>query len=197
MTKKLTTKEQAVLLDLVEDDTLRQQVIDGELMIEPGQTKPVLKNKIGQFVKGSGRPVNANDAAFIGKSTGWKRSNAAKEFFEQLIPNEYSDSKIAVTSIQELTEAAARASTGAPVPVTCPKCEHKFTKSIGVDSKILTWLLARRVGEPTKTAEINIRSEQLVEMLTDQTPVVEGEFRVVSLTPEELQENRQLFEESE
>ena len=98
----------------------------------------------------------------------------------------------AVTSLEELIQAAARVSTGKPIPVDCPECEHHFILNLGVDSKVLVFLLERLLGKPTETKDVNIRSEQIVELLRDET--VNARLEIVALDPRERAERQRIIE---
>ena len=140
----------------------------------------------GHFVKGSGRSLKANNPAVIGKISAAKRSRAYTEALQAFVPVDREGTPEAITSLEELMTAAARVATGKSVGVTCPNCQTEFGASIGVDSKVLTWLLERVLGRATETQNINVRSEQLVQMLTDYTP--SGAREVVAVTPAERAE---------
>lgn len=159
----------------------------GEYVIRgPGQNplKPVVvEAATGRIVKGSGRPINANDPAVVGKVSAAKRSRAYNEALQAFVPVDRDGTPEAIVSLQELMEAAARVATGKSVEVVCAHCSQPFNASIGVDSKVLTFLLERLLGRATETKDINIRSEQLVAMLHDYSPSQARE--VIALTPEE------------
>lgn len=150
-------------------------------------SKPVVVDaSTGRIVKGSGRPPNANNPAVVGKVAAAKRTRAYNEALQAFVPVDRDGSPEAIVSLQELMEAAARVATGKSVAVTCPECKTEFGASVGVDSKVLTFLLERLLGRATETKDINIRSEQLVAMLHDFTPSKTRE--VIALTPEERAE---------
>lgn len=175
------------LLDLLTPE-LREKVEAGEYVIRgPGQNdKPVVVDTAGRIVKGSGRPPNANNPAVVGKVSAAKRSRAYAEAMQAFIPVDREGSNEAIVSLEELLESAARVATGKAVGVSCPECRHEFLAQIGVDSKVLTFLLERLLGRATETKDINIRSEQLVAMLHDYTPSKARE--VIAVSPQERAE---------
>lgn len=146
------------------------------------------------MVKGTGRPLRANDPAEVGRRTGFKRSKAYNEHLEALIPASREDSDIALSSLDELTDRALELVNGFQTTASfkCEKCEHPNRVEIRKppDQKMITWLLARLTGEPTKTAEVNVRSEELVAILHDYTP---GEVRSVGLDASEVERRRRLI----
>ena len=147
-----------------------------------------------RFVKGSGRPLNANDAALVGRKTGWMKRRSTQEFFERLLPAEREDSSDAVTSLRELMEAAAKLAQGVPVGVTCPNCEHKWLEPLRPDAKVLTFLIERAVGKAPETKDVNItgRIEQITAILGDPTPL--RSLEIIEQTPKERAERLRLIQ---
>lgn len=199
MSKKRTIKENP-LLDLLPDD-LRERVINGELIMQEGQSplKPVLRDaKTGRVVKGSGRPVNANNLGVISRKTAYKRTKAFNEWFDDFIPAVKDDNPDAIISLEELIETAAKVAQGWKklFEITCPACEHEFKHEMEYrpDAKLLSFLIERRVGKAKETQDINIRSESIVQMLHDQTPI--GNIEVVDVTPMERSDRLKQIRES-
>lgn len=157
----------------------------------------VIDAETGRFVKGSGRPLKANDAALVGRKTGWMRRRSTQEFFEQLLPAEREDSSHAVTSLRELMTQAAKLANGVPTKVECPKCEHTWMEPLRPDSKVLTFLIERAVGKAPETKDVNItgRIEQITAVLNDPTPL--RTIEVVALSPEERAARKRAMAESD
>lgn len=150
--------------------------------------KPVVVNATtGRWVKGSGRPAAANDPVEVGKVHGFKHSRGYTEALERFLPAERADSSVAVMSLEELLVAARRMTveTTAKVKAVCPECSHNFevTTEGRPDSKVLTFLIERLVGAAKKTEEINLHSEELVRVLSDQT--ILHKIDVVGISPDE------------
>ncbi len=186
-----TTPEDDLYVQLTPE--LQAGVDEGRFLIAgPGQNdKPVVVDAVTkQFVKGSGRPLNANDSAYIGKVTAYRRSKAYNEALEQLIPSFEDDenSPDAIISFQELIQAAKECVVGMPeaIEVKCPcGCNHVWRELIGAkrDSKMIMFLIERLAGAANKTQTVNLHSEELVRVLND-TRVLH-EIQVISLTPEQ------------
>lgn len=136
--------------------------------------------------------MNANNAAVVGRVSAVKRSRAFNEAITEFISVDKDAGERAITSLEELLEAAARVATGKSVKVTCPHCETEFGASIGVDSKVLTWLLERLLGRAVEVKDVNIRSEQIVALLSDKTPM--RDIEVVALDPRERAERQRIIE---
>jgi hypothetical protein len=191
-----TTPEDDLYLLLTEE--LRTGVDEGRYLIAgPGQNdKPVVIDAdTKRWVTGSGRPLNANDPAYIGKVTAYRRSKVFSEALEQLIPafaddDEHPD---AIISFQELIQAAKECVVGLPeaVDVTCPcGCGHEFRYLVGAkrDSKMIMFLIERLAGAANKSMTVNMHSEELIKTVSDSR--VLHEIEVVSLTAEERAERR-------
>lgn len=170
---------------------LREKVERGELLVFEGQRadKPVLRDAYsGKIVKGSGRPPKANDIALISRKTAFKRTRTFSEAFDAFIPSKREDNPEAIISLEELIDYAAKVARGwhSYKDVDCPSCNHHFSVEMQnkPDAKLLSFLIERRVGKAKETMEINTRSEQIIAMLSDKTPVVE----VIALTPKEKME---------
>lgn len=152
-------------------------------------------NQKGQVVKGSGRYPNANNAAAVAKMSAVKRSREYHEAVREFIPVEKAEAGAhALTSLEELLEAAARVATGKPFGVRCPDCKYEFTVNMGVDSKVLVFLLERLLGKATETKDVNIRSEEIVKLLQDES--VNLQIEVVALDPRERAERARVIEAS-
>ena len=175
---------------LLDPEVLRK-VQEGEYAIAgPGarEGKPVVINAAtGRWVKGSGRPLNANDPALVGKIHGFKHSRGYVEALEQFIPAEKDGTDLAIVSLEELLVAARKSVIDVVqyIDAQCPECDHKFrVESVGKpDAKVLTFLIERLVGAAKKTEEVNFHSEEVINILND-TRVLH-QIEVVSLTPEE------------
>lgn len=184
------------LIDRVEPE-IRDRILAGELLIEPGQRpeKPVLKDAAtGRFIKGSGRPVNANDPAITGKVSAYKQTKSFTEWFDAFIPAVAEDNPDAIISLQELIETAARVSRGEDVEIECSNCKSKNWYAIKPNAKLLSFLIERRVGKAKETQDINLRSESIIQLLQDPRPI--GVVEVITMTPEERIERRRQIEEA-
>ena len=175
--------EQQQLLEALSPE-LRVRAERGEVLLFPGKDslRPVVRDAVtGRIVKGSGRPPAANDIGRISKQTAYKRTRSFSEAFDSFIPAVRTDNPEAIISLEELITTAARVAQGEEVEVSCPACKHKFYEHIKANAKLLEFLIERRVGRAKETMEVNIRSEELIQMLNDQSPVIE----VVDITPDE------------
>ena len=172
-------------------EELQERAARGEVIVSQGKNpnKPVVRDAVtGTIVKGSGRPPKANDIGLISKKTAYKRTRTYNEWFNSFIPATKQENPEALTSLEELIEAAAQVARGwnSYTDTRCPECEHKFTVETvkPPDAKVLTFLIERAVGKAKETTEINIRSEQLIQMLHDDSHIVE----VIDITPEQRAE---------
>lgn len=147
---------------------------------------------MGHIVKGSGRHPKANNAATVSKMTAVKRSRTYQEAMYDMISVDEESGKNAILSLEELLKAAAHVATGKPKAVTCPACLHQFLEAIAVDSKVLVFLLERILGKATETKDVNIRSEQIVELLRDES--VNARLEIVALDPRERSERQRVIE---
>lgn len=182
-------ESKADLYALLSED-LKVGVDEGRfLVLGPGQNdKPVVIDaETKRWVKGSGRPLTANDPAYIGKTTAFKRSNRFNEAIEQFVPVAREDSPYAITSLEELIEAAVKLAVPEPkrYDVTCPECrhEHSITVDAPPNQKMVEFLIKRLAGDATKTTNVNMHSEEMVRTLSD-TRIVH-EIEIISLTPEQ------------
>jgi len=182
-------ESQADLYALLSED-LKVGVDEGRfLVLGPGQNdKPVVIDaETKRWVKGSGRPLTANDPAYIGKVTAFRRSNRFNEAIEQFVPVAREDSPYAITSLEELIEAAVKLAVPEPkrYDVTCPECkhEHYITVDAPPNQKMVEFLIKRLAGDATKTTNVNMHSEEMVRTLSD-TRIVH-EIEIISLTPEQ------------
>ena len=178
------------LLSSLSSPELRARVESGELLILPGQNpeKPVLRDAAtGRLVKGSGRAPKANDLGVIAKTTAYKRTRSFTEWFDAFIPSTRDQAPNAIISLEELIKTAAEVAQGYEelLAITCPECKHQFQKThrSKPDAKLLAFLIERRVGKAKETQEISIRSEQIVQMLNDPTPITTVE--VIEVSPAE------------
>lgn len=181
---------------------LRSRVESGEYeIVGMGQNdKPVVVNAdTKRFVKGSGRPLNANDPAWTGKVTAYKRSAAYKDALEQFIPAWKDDSPDAITSLEELVASAKKLATPQKVKMEkeCPcGCGESVVFEVDKlpDAKMVMFLIERLAGAATKTENINVRSEEVIALLTDKS-LATG-LQIVSLTPEQRAENARRIAEA-
>lgn len=171
---------------------LQAGVINGSLEIQgPGQNdKPVVVDaQTKKWVKGSGRPLNANDPAYIGKTTAYKRSKPWADALHQLAPSwkDDEDAPDAIISFQELIQAAKEAIVGQPEfkEHECSECHHVDRVWVGTkrDNKVLVFMIERLAGAANKTQTINTHSEELIRILNDTHVLTEVTF--VGMTPEE------------
>lgn len=197
----MTTKQKvdaALLYDLLTPE-LRAMVDSGEAFVEgPGQKidKPIVKYTAnGRYVKGSGRSPNANDPAVLGRMTAYKRTKSFTEWFDDFIPSVREENPNAIIALDELLEAAAKVAQGWEETkyFDCEKCHHANAVEVNVkpDTKMLMFLIERRVGKAKETQEINIRSEQIVQMLHDNTPI--NDIQVIDISAETRAERRLLM----
>ena len=177
------------LYDLLTPE-LRAMVDTGEAFIEgAGQKpdKPIVKYTAnGRYVKGSGRSPNANDAAVIGRTTAYKRTRSFTEWFDAFIPSVREENPNAIIALDELLQSAAKVAQGWKEyqSFNCEQCHHENSVEVTVkpDTKMLMFLIERRVGKAKETQEINIRSEQIVQMLHDNTPI--NDIQVIDISAE-------------
>ena len=185
----MTDDEQTLLLALLSPE-LRAGVDEGRFkLVGPGKNpeKPVVVNATtGRWVRGSGRPLNANDPAEVGKKHGFKHSNNYQEAMDMLVPAFRTGNEYAIMTLEELLVAAKAAVLGDPLyeKQTCPECETTFVARTGTkrDSKVLVFLIERLIGAAQKKTDVNVHSEELIHLISD-TRVL-AQIEVVSLTPE-------------
>jgi len=183
--------DHSALRELLSDE-LRSKVDTGEYIITgPGSNdKPVVVDAdTGRWVKGSGRSLNAPDSAYVGQVTAYKRSKAYNEALEMLVPAwaGQDEAPDAIISFQELIQAAKEAIIGEPEyrEIVCVHCEEKSRVFVGRkrDNKVLMFMIERLAGAANKTSTVNIHSEELIRMLSEERVLHEGEF--VALSTEE------------
>lgn len=150
----------------------------------------------GRFVAGTGRPANANDVAEVSRDTAFKRTKAYADALNRFIPA-YKEQG-AISSLEELLEAARKVTTDTTyhteVVHACSECGHEDVVPITIpgkpDAKVLTFLIERLVGAANKTQEVNVHTDEVMRIMTDQR--VLHQLEVVSLTPEQLAERKRL-----
>ena len=176
------------LFDLLSDE-LRDRALEGSVKVWPGKNplKPYVTDAVtGKVVKGSGRPAGGNDLGLISKQTAFKRSRNYREALQAFFPADRNGSPDAIGSLQEMAELLMKAVRGKPVALSCPSCKHSFEVPIQPDTKALTWAMENLAGRARETTDINLRSEQIIQILHDPTP--ENIIEVVSISPEERAE---------
>lgn len=161
-------------------------------MIGPGRfpDKPVVHDQRGRFVKGSGRPLAANDPVAVGKTTGYLRSKSYADALEALIPVDAEGPDTAVTSLVELVAAAKKLAVpeNKAVEFECTACHHanRVIVEAKPDQKMLSFLIERLAGAAQKTMQVNTHSEEVVRLMSDSRVLHSVEF--IALTPEEKAE---------
>jgi len=177
------------LYALLSDD-LRVGVDEGRFRVvgEGQDDKPVVVDATtGRWVKGSGRSLNANDPAQVGRETAFKRSRAYGEVLEAFLPAWRGDSDAAISSLEELVAAAVKLAQGheTAYDVVCPSCEHKHVIQVAAppNQKMVEFLIKRLAGDATKTINTNTRSEEIVKVMSDQR--ILHQIEVIDITPEE------------
>lgn len=184
---------------------LQERVRLGEVrIVAPGKNeKPVVIDAAGHPVKGSGQYLAAPDAGYVSKTTAYKRSKAYNEAITQMVGAWKNDETLpdAILSLEELISAAKRLAV--PEPVTqiveheCSECGHQdsvaFRTDAKPDQKMLAFLIERLAGAAAKTENINIQSEEMIRIMSDQHVLHEVTF--VGLTAEQRAERaRQIMD---
>lgn len=167
-----------------QDDLLSQLSEEHRTLVEAGvytvfegQDYPVLRwafgNKKGQYVEGTGLPVNHVDLGLISKRTGIKRTQEYKALMERLIPPDADSKKYG--SFGWLINQGFVAAEGVDVvkAVTCPSCSVEFSVKMfkRPDGNALIKLIEMMVGRASEQKEINIRAEQIYRLLDEQQNV--------------------------
>ena len=186
-------------LDLIAElpDELRERVISGELLAFEGKVsgRPGLRNaKTGVLVKGTGLTPRAGDIGELSSKFAYKRTNAYRELLQHIISADNDPEKWG--SFGWLVNQGLKAAEGGDVFVDtrCPSCDTPFKVKAWKrpDSNAITKIMEQIIGRAQETQEINITERRIVDLLRDETPVVE--INVISLSPEEAASRRKLAE---
>lgn len=140
--------EREALLDQLDDDT-RAMVEAGDIIItETGQGgRPVLVEADSKkFVKGTGRPQNANDIGAIGKATAFKRTSAYREAWEEFFAL---GGEEGARTFSDLVEKLWWAAQGAPQLAKCHHvgCGKMHLTVLKPDAKVLMQMVESFVGK--------------------------------------------------
>lgn len=184
------------LLELLSPE-LREKVESGEYRVAPGQNalKPYVTDAAtGRVVKGSGRPLGANDPAQVARTSAYKKTKNYSQAMELMVPVE-KNSPGAIMSFEELLEQARKLVIPENRRYTkdCPVCHENglrtqvtFQVERAPDVKTLIFLIERLAGEAAKTTDVNVHSEEIVRVLHDQRILQQVE--IVTLSADERAE---------
>ena len=190
-------KTEPTLEELVENLTpeLRKRYDDGEINVFPSQNpkKPVVRDVVtGVLVKGTGLTPKHNDSAEISRRTAYKRSNDYHNWLNSKL-------KIDGSGPQDKESAewwwarAQEAALHSYAPVTCPNCQTKFEHRVGKqDGNLIFKILELATGKATQKTEVNVRQEEIIKILNEETDV--REITIHTLTPDEVEKRRMIVE---
>ncbi len=159
------------LISLLPPD-LKEKVEEGTYSVYPGQNpeKPVVLDEKGRLVKGSGRWPNANDPAWTGKVSGYKKSKSYREALETLVPLEGDEQTRG--SFAWWIEQGMQAAEGSPQRIECPcGCEYKGIYAFKKDAQMIFKIIELLHGKAREAMDINVKSEQLVAILNERVPM--------------------------
>lgn len=146
-------------------EELQDDIRAGELEVLPGQRgKPVVRRADNKrIVKGSGRPLRANDPAHVGTVTAYKRSNSYREAMETLIP--MFPTADARKSFEGMIDLMWEAAEGSPQQVECMHCGKKSAWAFKKDGALLFKMIELLSGKARETKDINVEGSQLTQIL--------------------------------
>jgi hypothetical protein len=160
--------EREALIEAAPDD-LQDAIREGRLEVLPGQKgKPVVRDaQTKRIVKGSGRPLRANDPASVGSKAAVRRSNSYREAVEQmisLIPG--GEGK---KTFEDLFDVLWDAIEGSPQTLECKSCGEKNVYYMKKDAATAFKLYENLVGKARETKDINVEGTQLTQILERRT----------------------------
>jgi hypothetical protein len=190
--RRLNKAEQE-LADLL-PEPLKAKVEAREYTVQPGQNplRPVVRNLEGKLVRGSGRYPNANDIAKTARLTGYKKSKTYREALEHLVPLEGGEEKRG--SFAWWLKEAYSAAEGSPQRVECPheECDQRHLVAFKKDGQLIFKLIELLSGKARETQDLNIKSESLIAVLNERTPV--HEITVHTIDPNESIRRREIID---
>lgn len=158
------------------DEYTPEQTITGlrvgpvEILEGQDPKKPVIRDaRTKRLLEGSGRYPRANDAAMVGRATGYKNTTEYRQAFEALFPaggdvNERG-------SLAWWFDQAWAAAEGSPQYVDCPHpdlCPERNKKHVVAwkkDSSIIFKMIELGVGKAPQTVNINSHEEKIIQAL--------------------------------
>lgn len=174
---------------------LRARYDLGEINVFPGQSsdKPVVRDaKTGALVKGTGLAVRHNDIAQISKATAFRRTTDYQDWLggKLKIDGSGPDDK---ESAEWWWERAQEAASNAPIPVTCPECNHTWMEKAGKqDGNLIFRIIELATGKAKQKTEINVKQEEILRILNEKVDI--REVVVHALTPEDVEHRREVVE---
>lgn len=201
VTPPLPEDERLELLNTMDNEELRQGVIEGKYYIlGPSDTpgKPIVRwsdgPKKGKPVKGSGAARGAGLQAGRNSKVGaYKRTQA----FNTLMLNYWGDED----RLEWLFKQAEEMVKGGPVVkaewVTCPcGCDHSFKHEVEMykkgDANALKIVWEAVMGRATERKEVDVNIRALMARLDENVSL--SDFEIVDLTPEQVTERLALSE---
>jgi hypothetical protein len=144
---------------------LRDIVLNGGSVVEgKDPNKPVVRNAKGRIQKGSGVVKKHVDMAVISKEYAYKRKKSYRQALESIIDADGPPDKKG-TFLWWLRQAE-EAAEGAPIPASCPECNHKFQVPYGKKDGGLIYKIIELVhGRATETKEVTYKDETMEKIL--------------------------------
>lgn len=188
----LSDEEKQVLLDTMENEELKQGVLDGTYYIAgpsdiPG--KPMVRwvsgPSKGKPVKGSGAVRGAaKRMAETSKANAWKRTGAYRE----LLDHHWKP------KLEWMFEQAENMIKGGAVFVdaVCPECSHEFKVEAYKkgDAQALKVVWESLIGRATERKEVDVNIRALMAQLDERVAITDIE--VIDVTPEQVSERMAL-----
>lgn len=155
--------------------------------------KPVLRDRLGHPVKGTGRVKGSKIAAIASKESAATRRKSYQELKERYLnPGDERDVD-AIISFKELTDHLISACLGSQQYVSCPheECNEKHLVAFKKDANVLFKLWENLTGRARETQDINVASQSLIAILQERTPI--NAIEVHTIDPAEERRRREVL----
>jgi hypothetical protein len=171
---------------------LKERYDKGEVLVFPGQDpeKPVVRDaETKRLVKGTGITPHHNDVGQISKETAWKRTNDYGDWLQSKLKISELPTPQDRESADWWWERAQEAAQHAYAEVKCPSCNHVWEHRVGKqDGNLIFKIMELVTGKATQKTEINIRQQEILQILNEATE--RREITIHTLTPDEVERRR-------
>lgn len=183
-------------------EQFREGVLSGEYTVEPryrwyNPDKPVIVSTDTHRIR-SGRYINANNPAVIGRASAYKQTSSYRQMLETIVPLDGNKDKRG--SFAWLLEQFHQACEGSPQlapcphPDICPQGGKPHVIAFKKEPAPMFKLIELMAGKAKETQEVNVNTKQLLSILNDNVPITE--ITVIDLPPEQARERKMLMEDN-